>query len=248
MSTEFASEKDRAEKRTIISPDNEIKILLQEYQASAAGITENVKRIDLIRGLYATALVAVAAFILKPEGAPLQDRLGGVTKNQLILSLLLSIPILNATLLIHVTSFMHFILAAAKYNTHYLGGRLSTLTGRPALSFDLWESPAGDKGAWLFTGTVVGMANFALLTLLSISILVEFRAAGLFRLGWIPGILYCAGILMIGFSFAAALVFHLTSRRFGETTALIGAPARKSPWYALSIPLSFGLYIVIVYP
>lgn len=225
--------------------DREIDVLLAEYQAST-GITENVKRIDLIRGLYATALVAVAAIILKPEGAPLQERLAAAAKSQLVLSMLLSIPILNATLLIHVTSFMHFILAAAKYNTHYLGGRLLTLTGRPVLGFDRWESPAGDKGAWLFTGTIVGLANFALLTLLSLSILIEFKDAGLFRLGWIPGVLYCGGIAMMSFSLTAAVVFQIASRRFGEPTALMGAPARRSKWYLLSIPLSFALYVVTV--
>jgi hypothetical protein len=140
---------------TAHSPEQEIQAHLQEYHAISNAISENIKRIDLIRGLYLTALLGLVALLLSPQAPPLESRFQHARQDQFVLNLVLLIPIINAILLIHVTSFMHFILAAAKYNTYFLGKRLTELVGNSVFGFDLWESRVGAKalgcspGVWL---------------------------------------------------------------------------------------------------
>ena len=228
------------------SPEYEIKVHLEEYHATSNAISENIKRIDLIRGLYLGALLGLAALLLSPQAPPLQSRFQTARKDQLVLGLFLVIPIINSTLLIHVTSFMHFILAAAKYNTYFLGKRLTELIGHNVLGFDPWESRAGDKGAWLFTRSVVGIVNFGVATLVSVGILAQFKDAGRFRQGAVSGLLYCAGTASISLSLTVGIVYLLTARRFAHGTVSDDGP-RISKWYALTMPLSIALYAALCF-
>jgi hypothetical protein len=229
---------------TVPLPEHEIQAHLQEYHAISNAISESIKRIDLIRGLYLTALLGLVALLLSPQAPALQSRLQHARQDQFVLNLFLLIPIINATLLIHLTSFMHFILAGAKYNTYLLGKRLTDLIGHSVLGFDLWESRVGDKGAWLFTRGVVGVLNFAVATLVSVVILAQFKDAGRFKQGPVSGLLYCAGIISVALSLTVGLVYNLTARQFAHGTAADRGP-HVSKWYGLTVPFSAALYAAL---
>jgi hypothetical protein len=87
-----------------------------------------------VRGLYLTTLFGLLVLLLgAKDTTPVEVRITQIRNSPFLIRAILLVPTVNSILLIHVASFMHFILAAAKYNTYELGNRISNLVGRRVL-------------------------------------------------------------------------------------------------------------------
>jgi hypothetical protein len=223
--------------------DREVDVHLAEYGALSAGIQHYVQRIDRIRELYVAGAFGGVAVLLGASPADVQARLEAMRTTAVGLWALLMLPTLNAILLVYVSSYMHYILAAAKYNTYVIGARLQALTDEQVLRFDNWESPAGEKTAWLITRDIAGVLSFALGTLLSIGVLAWCRDAGLFRLGGVAGGLYVLGVATIALSLVVGVTSGRIGARFHDT---FGRPFPVQKWYLTTIPVAIALYAVCI--
>jgi len=140
------SETDKTSDKTNAS--RILDILIQNSTVFSGAVSEWTQRIDKIRGVYLTALFGLIGLLLSPNVKPLKDILADIRADNTQMFLVLLLPILNSLLLVYVTSYMHFIYAAAKYNSYYLGSLVTEEIGRKIVPFDDWETTVGDKEAW----------------------------------------------------------------------------------------------------
>lgn len=212
---------------------------LHEYSALSSAIADATKRIETIRGLYLAAAFAAIGTTVSKQPSGISVVISRVSADQYILMLVLLLPFLNSLLLIYVASLMHFILAAAKYNTYSLRPSIEKIVGGRALEFDRWS--CNDKSAWLFLRTAVGILFYALSTWISIWILLCFRAAGQFKMGAGPASVFVLSVASVAFSVTVGMASLFISRSFHKSKEPKLLQPRFVYWVA--VPLAIALYI-----
>jgi hypothetical protein len=223
----------------------QIDVLLQEYDNLAASIREHIQRIDRVRELYLAAGFGIIAFLVNSDKSP-QVILDRIINDNIVLSFTLLIPILNAILLIHVVSYMHFILASSKYITHHLRPRITKLIGIPVFRWDIWDSRTGDKSVWVATRTLVGFLYYFFATVLSFAVLVYCSGAGHWRHGILPGLLYIGAVVAVSLTIIITVVYQWIGSHYyeaGEATDRV----KRYRWYWLALPGGAILYGVLLW-
>lgn len=187
---------------------------LKEYESLREEIREYMQRIDRYVGIYLAASFGVIAVFLRPGAdyaiASFVDKF---ERDPYSLGFLLLIPILNSILQIHLLSFMHAILAMAKYSTYVLGGRISRLARRGVFSWDKKLS-VWDKGPWISTRVIAGGLYNLLILLISLSIVLYYSRI-VYELG--KGLLYglyITGIASVSLAIACLIRYLFVSIKF----------------------------------
>jgi hypothetical protein len=126
--------------------------LLREYSALSGAVAEATKRIETVRGLYIAAAFAIVGKLLSAPPGLVSSILKHVRSDGFLVSGALLLPFLNSLLLIYSASAMHFILAAAQYNTFQIGPKLVRQTRQPVLQFDHWSSD--NKDFWVLLRSI----------------------------------------------------------------------------------------------
>lgn len=188
------------------------EVLLQEYSASSSAIAEATKRIETIRGLYLAAAFTIIGGLLSAQPGHVDTLMEGIRSDRNLLTGVLLLPFLNSLLLIYAASTMHFILAAAQYNTYELGPRISRHTNEPVLQFDTWSS--SNKDFWVFLRTISGVLYYGFATAVSLGVLLSFRVAGRFHLGIFPGLAFLVSIVVVSLGIVVGVMSFLISRGF----------------------------------
>lgn len=218
------------------------EVFLAEYNALAAAIADAIKRMETIRGLYLAGAFAGIGWLITSQPGALAAAIGKIQTDSYLLTAILLAPLVNSLLLTYVASLMHYILAAAKYNSYVLRPQLERHTGETVLQFDFWASD--DKHAWLALRTLSGAIYFVLVTSVSLGILATFARAGTFRHGWFPGVIFGTSVLSVSLSLTAGLGSVLISRRFHSRPKRAQKPLTWLYW--LSFPLAAILYALLL--
>ena len=220
-----------------------LDVELREYGATSSAIAEATKRIETIRGLYLAGAFAVVGAILSSKPGQIPAIVSQVKADPYLLTPTLLLPFLNSLLLVYVASSMHFILAAAKYNTYYLGPSLERLSGAPVLQFDIWTSD--DKEAWVLLRSMVGSLSYVLATSGSIAVLACFRGAGRFRQGTLPGLAFIVSVVVVAMSLVVGVTSLVISGRFHEHAK--SKHLRPLYLYWATIPVAMVVYAALAW-
>jgi hypothetical protein len=225
------------------NPKDTLKdVQLQEYAALGSAIQDATKRIETVRGLYLTAAFAIVGALISAEPGRLYTLIERLRSDRYLLTAVLLLPFLNSLLLVYMTSVMHFILAAAQYNTYELGPSITRQTKVPVLQFDIWSSE--NKEAWVFLRTLTGILYYGFATGASIGVLLCFRQAGRFHLGVLPGIAFVTSAVIVSLSIVVGGFSLLISKQF-HAPKKARFPIRNVSWFTLV--LSVLLYLVFVW-
>ena len=238
------SETDKTSDKTNAS--RILDILIQNSTVFSGAVSEWTQRIDKIRGVYLTALFGLIGLLLSPNVKPLKDILADIRADNTQMFLVLLLPILNSLLLVYVTSYMHFIYAAAKYNSYYLGSLVTEEIGRKIVPFDDWETTVGDKEAWVTTRSIVGFTTFALASMISVAVLYTFAEAGRMTKGTVNFVLYLLSSEMVSLSIVAGVVNHRIGGKYHVSDMATKSPCVKRQ-YLMSLPLCALLYLVLAW-
>lgn len=222
-----------------------IDVLMQSSKVFADAVSQWTQRIDRIRGVYITVLFGLVGFSLKYE-KPLIDIIVSIRTDSTKVMLILLLPVLNSLLLIYTVSYMHFIYAAAKYNSYYLGNLISKETGLKIIPFDDWETVVGDKEAWVTTRSIVGSMMFAIATGISLFILYTFAAAGQPKNGFLPFVLFLISLGTVSLSIIVGFINYYIGRRY-HCSDLSVVPTKVTRWYLLFIPLAGFFYVLFAW-
>lgn len=199
--------------------------LMAEYKELRGEITAYSQRIDRAIGIYLSALFALFAFLLAPQGDfSLPAYIQHVQASTTLTGASHLIGLLNCLLLTRIQSFYLAVLALSQYTATVISPRISGLVGTPVLTWDDAEVTAA-KRYWLPVRTVAqsGFAVFAFA-------LSAFVAWGTFpsdlTFGWVVAGLYVlllAGlgynlyvfvrIIQVGMDFHQSAEFHKLVRR-----------------------------------
>jgi hypothetical protein len=215
---------------------------LHEYSALSAAIADATKRIETIRGLYVAAAFATIVAASSKDSGYIAARISQLRSDQYLLTCVLLVPFLNSLLLVYVASLMHFILAAARYNTYSLRPSIEKLVNGQALHFDIWSS--NDKRAWLFLRSAVGVLFYVLSTCVSIAILCSFPAAGQFKVGAVPGVAFIVSVGVVAFSVIVGLGSLVISKGFHKAHDSKFLQPRYLYW--ATVPVAIALYIFLM--
>lgn len=188
--------------------------LLREYSALSGAVADATKRIETVRGLYIAAAFAIVGKLLGAQPGFVEAIIQHVRSDGYLVSGALLLPFLNSLLLIYSASAMHFILAAAQYNTFKIGPQLTRQTELPVLQFDHWSSD--NKDFWVLLRTISGVLFYGFAMLGSIVVLVSLRTAGRFQVGFLPGLVFIGAIGVVSFSIIVGAISFRVSGTFGE--------------------------------
>lgn len=222
--------------------DGLMDVHLHEYTALSTAIADATKRIETIRGLYVAAAFATIAAAAGKQAGYIPVLISQLRSDQYLLACVLFVPLLNSLLLIYVASLMHFILAAAKYNTYSLRPCIEKQVNGQALHFDIWSS--NDKRAWLFLRSAVGVLFYGLSTCISIAILFSFPTAGRFKVGMVPGLVFIISVGAVAFTVIVGLASLVISQGFHKTHESNLLQPRYLYW--ATFPVAIVLYIFLV--
>lgn len=215
-------------------------IQLQEYSALSSAVAEATKRIETVRGLYLTAVSAMLAALLSAEPGYLYTLIERIRGDRYLLTAVLLLPFLNSLLLVYMTSVMHFILAAAQYNTYELGPSMARQTKVPVLQFDVWSSE--NKEAWVFLRTITGILYYGFAVVASLGVLLCFRVAGRFHLGVLPGVSFVTSVAAVSLSIVVG-AFSISTSKYFHTPMKNRFPKRNIYWFSLILT---GLLCVVL--
>ena len=103
---------------------------LAEYSALRGEITQYNQRIDRTVGVYLSALVGLAGYLLRPESTfDLHKYVDSIATSPSQASLMLILGILNGLLFLRLQSFFLAVLAMSQYTATVIGPRCSALLG-----------------------------------------------------------------------------------------------------------------------
>lgn len=207
----------------------EINIHLKEYEILESSIRTEIGRIDRIIGIYYVAIFGIIAFFLKNSN--FNEFMKNIDKNPELIGLILTIPILNAVLLIHSISFFQTILVKARYSTYVIGERLRSLLKRDVLLFD--EMYDLDKQAWLRARATVGIIYCLLSSTISLLILYRYSYVLLLSQGFSAFIIWLLSCFTVSLSLSFLARHRFINKHF--------ATLHKKP---VSIPFHLKFWIL----
>lgn len=178
--------------------------------------------------------------LLSAEPGYLYTLIERIRSDRYLLTAVLLLPFLNSLLLLYMTSVMHFILAAAQYNTYELGPSMTRQTKVPVLQFDIWSSE--NKEAWVFLRAITGILHYGFAVVASLGVLLCFRVAGRFHLGILPGVSFVSSVAAVSLSIVVGAVSLSTSKYF-HTPQKNHFPKGNIYWFSLILT---GLLCVIL--
>jgi len=217
-------------------------VQLQEYGSLSSAVADATKRIETVRGIYLTAAFAIVGTLLSAEPGYLHTLIARIRSDRYLLTSVLLLPFLNSLLLIYMISVMHFILAAAQYNTYVLGPSITGQTKVPVLQFDVWSSE--NKDAWVFLRTLTGILYYAFAMTASIGILICFRIAGKFHIGFLAGLAFITSVAVVSASTVVGVFSLRISKRF-HTPQKKRFPIKNAFWFTAA--LSALLYVALAW-
>lgn len=223
-----------------------IDVLLQNSKIFADAVSQWTQRIDRIRGIYLTVLFGFVGYLLSPTSKPLKDIISIIKTDNTQIFLILLLPILNSLLLIYIVSYMHYIYAAAKYNSYYIGKLISMETGLEILPFDDWETIVGDKETWVTTRSIVGILMFLIATGISFFILSTFSDAGRLSNGLPNFVLFLSSLATVSLSIIVGLINFYVGRKYHISDISVER-SKITLWYLLAIPITGILYVLIMW-
>jgi|ERR1041385_3538645 len=185
---------------------------------------------------------SITGTLLSAEPGYLYTLISRIRNDSYLLTAVLLLPFLNSLLLIYMTSVMHFILAAAQYSTYVIGPSITRQTKVPVLQFDVWSSE--NKDTWVFLRTFTAILYYSFAAAASIGVLLCFRVAGRFHLGFLPALAFITSIAVVSASVVIGVFSLLISRHF-HTPQKICFPRRKVFWFTLA--LSASLYFALTW-
>lgn len=216
--------------------------LLREYSALSDAIADATKRIETVRGLYIAAAFAIVGKLVGSRPGFVAEIIQHVRGDAYLLTGALLLPFLNSLLLIYSASAMHFILAAAQYNTFKLGPQLTGETKSAVLQFDNWTSD--NKDFWVLLRTISGVLFYGFATLGSLTVLGCLGVAGRFQVGLLPGLAFIGVIGIVSFSIIVGATSFRVSQTFGEPSRRI---LRRKKLYGLTLGLAVLLYVTLAW-